>query len=343
VRIDEFDYALPEELIARFPTAERDASRLMVLDRKTGRREHRSFRELPDLLRAKDRLVLNDTKVLPARLRAKKAESGGRVEILLVEPVKTPNRWRVMVNASKPVRAGARLVLDRDPGVAFTVAAEEGEGFVLLDVPSPGAITLAERHGEIPLPPYLGRSAVESDAERYQTVYARDDAARSVAAPTAGLHFTPRLLEALAERGVAQSRLLLHVGPGTFLPVRVDDIDRHRMISEPYELCERSAAEIEATRRENGRIVAVGTTVTRVLETIGCPARAGSGSTDLFIRPGHRFEAIDALVTNFHLPRSTLIMLVAAFAGREVILDAYAEAVGARYRFFSYGDAMLIV
>jgi S-adenosylmethionine:tRNA ribosyltransferase-isomerase len=341
MRVDEFDFDLPETLIARFPPEERDASRLMVLDRKRKSRDDRRFAELPALLQPNDILVLNDTKVLAARLRARKATTEGRVEILLVEP--RANGFLAMVNASKPVRAGTRLRLDRDERIAIDVAAVEGEGFVILALGAAEAIDLAHRFGEIPLPPYLGRSAVESDAVRYQTVFAKDDAEGSVAAPTAGLHFTPRVFDALRARGIAWTHLTLHVGPGTFLPVRTDDVESHRMLPERYALSEAAAEAISNARQKGGRVIAVGTTVTRVLESIGWPIRCFAGATDLFIKPGHAFSVVDALVTNFHLPRSTLIMLVSAFAGRDTILDAYRAAVASCYRFFSYGDAMLIL
>jgi S-adenosylmethionine:tRNA ribosyltransferase-isomerase len=244
-----------------------------------------------------------------------------------------------MVNASKAVRAGTSIAFEDQS--AATVIAEEGEGFVVLELPAPAA-ELAARFGEIPLPPYLGRPPVPEDRARYQTVFARGEE-RSVAAPTAGLHFTPELLDVLASRGIERAEITLHVGPGTFLPVRVEDIEKHRMLPERFEVSAEAAAKIEAARARGGRVIAVGTTATRVLESIGVPARAAAGATDLFIKPGHSFRAIDALITNFHLPRSTLIMLVSAFAGRERILAAYREAMALNYRFFSYGDAMLIL
>jgi S-adenosylmethionine:tRNA ribosyltransferase-isomerase len=248
-----------------------------------------------------------------------------------------------MVAASKPVRMGAVLALDRAPGVEITVAGEEGEGFVLLELPTgTEAIDLAHRHGEIPLPPYLSREPDESDRIRYQTVFARREAEGSVAAPTAGLHFTEEVFAALRANGVERTAITLHVGPGTFLPVRAAEVEAHHMLPERYSITEAAAAAIRAARARGGRIVAVGTTVTRVLESASQPIAAHDGQTDLFIRPGHRFRAIDAMVTNFHLPRSTLIMLVSAFAGRETILAAYQQAIERRYRFFSYGDAMLI-
>jgi S-adenosylmethionine:tRNA ribosyltransferase-isomerase len=341
LRLDDFDFDLPDEAIARFPTKERDGSRLMVIDRGSGSIAHHTFADLPRLLRAGDLLVVNDTRVLAARLRAHKKASGGRVEILLVQP-ESDRRWRAMVAASKPVREGALLLLDLDPSVEVKVAREEGDGFVLLDFPS-DPVELARLHGEIPLPPYLSRAAEESDKSRYQTVFARADAERSVAAPTAGLHFTPRLFDALDRGGVERAAITLHVGPGTFLPVRALEVEEHRMLPERFEISESAARAIRAAREQGRRVIAVGTTVTRVLESSGSSIEARSGTTDLFIRPGHRFQVVDAMVTNFHLPRSTLIMLVSAFAGRERILGAYRQAIEAGYRFFSYGDATLII
>lgn len=334
MKVEDFDFELPDAAIARYPAATRDASKLLVLDRAADRLSHHAFAELPALLGREDLLVVNDTRVLAARLFAKKAESGGRVEILLIEPVDgvaSSSQWRAMVAASKAVRAGLELVLE--DGARISVLASEGEGFVIVALPATAA-ELAARYGEIPLPPYLGRRAEDSDRTRYQTVYSKGDE-RSVAAPTAGLHFTPELLAAMPHTAIT-----LHVGPGTFLPVRVDDIEKHRMYPERFAVSSAAASEINAAR---GRVVAVGTTVTRVLESVGRPVSPVSGATDLFIRPGHAFRAVDAMITNFHLPRSTLLMLVAAFAGRDRILAAYREALARGYRFFSYGDAMLIL
>lgn len=339
MRIEDFDFELPDEAIARHPAEKRDASRLMVLDRASGTIAHHVFSDLPALLSAGDLLVVNDTRVLPARLMARKTATGGRVEILLIEPIaESATSWRAMVAASKGVRAGAQL--DLADGSVATVTAEEGEGFVVLELPRP-AVELARSLGEIPLPPYLGRRAEESDRTRYQTVYAQGEE-RSVAAPTAGLHFTEELFTVLRARGIERAQITLHVGPGTFLPVRVDDVEKHRMYPERYQVSAETARKINSTR---GRVVAVGTTVTRTLETLGrpIPPEGKSGATDLFLRPGHQFRGVDAMVTNFHLPRSTLLMLVSAFAGRDKILAAYREAISRGYQFFSYGDAMLIL
>jgi S-adenosylmethionine:tRNA ribosyltransferase-isomerase len=340
VRLSDFDFELPEAAIARHPGARRDASRLMVLDRARAGVEHRTFADLPALLSPGDLVVANDTRVLPARLEATKVATGGRVELLLVEPVDgDERRWRAMVGASKPVRPGAVLRVGDD--AELEVVAAEGEGFVVVALPEDAA-TLTARHGRLPLPPYLGRDAEPADTDRYQTIFARGPE-RSVAAPTAGLHFTPEVLAGLEARGVGFATVTLHVGPGTFLPVRTDDVTEHRMHAERFHVDAATAARVEATRAAGGRVVAVGTTVTRVLETLGRPLREAEGSTDAFLRPGHAFTGIDALITNFHLPRSTLIMLVAALAGRERVLEAYRTAVAEGYRFFSYGDAMLIL
>jgi S-adenosylmethionine:tRNA ribosyltransferase-isomerase len=342
VNISDFDYHLPEDLIAQVPVTPRDASRLLVLGPE-GAPEHRAFSELPALLAPGDLLVWNDTRVIPARLVGHKA-SGGRVELLLCEPLAggLGRRWRALGQASKPIRAGAALSFD---GLAARVEAVEGEGFyeVTLDREGPALVEALERAGRIPLPPYIRREPSADDAERYQTIWAR--APGSAAAPTAGLHFTPAVLAALAARGVERASVTLHVGPGTFLPVRGADLDGHRMHAERYAVPPETVEAFAACRARGGRVVAVGTTTLRTLESAirGGALEPGEGRTDLFIRPGHVFQAADALVTNFHLPRSTLLVLVCAFGGVERVLRAYEEAVAGRYRFFSYGDAMLIV
>jgi S-adenosylmethionine:tRNA ribosyltransferase-isomerase len=342
VNISEFDYALPEELIAQVPVTPRDASRLLVLPPGAGP-EHRAFSELPGLLAPGDLLVFNDTRVVPARLLGRK-ESGGRVELLLCEPLQggLGRAWRAMGQASKPIRPGAVLAFD---GLSARVDAALGEGFyeVTLDRQGEELEAALARAGTIPLPPYIRRAATAEDAERYQTIWAR--APGSAAAPTAGLHFTERLVAELAARGVERAAVTLHVGPGTFLPVRGDDLAHHRMHAERYEVPPAAAAAWAACRARGGRVVAVGTTSVRTLESAlqGGAVRAGEGRTDLFVRPGHAFGAVDALVTNFHLPRSTLLVLVCAFGGTERVLAAYREAVARRYRFFSYGDAMLLL
>ena len=349
MRIEQFDYDLPEDLVAQAPVTPRDASRLLVLPPE-GDIVHAGFTDLPDHLRPGDLLVFNDTRVIPARLLGRK-ESGGRVELLLCEPLSRPapaaggapgRRWRAMGQASKPIRAGAVLVFD---GIEAHVDAAIGDGFydVTLDREGPELLGALERAGRIPLPPYIRREATRADAERYQTIWAR--APGSAAAPTAGLHFTEGLLSALERRGVERTALTLHVGPGTFLPVRGGDLESHRMHGERWEVPEAAAAAWAACRARGGRVVAVGTTTVRTLETAfdDGAVRAGEGRTELFIRPGHTFRAVDAMVTNFHLPRSTLLVLACAFGGTRSVLAAYREAVARRYRFFSYGDAMLLV
>jgi S-adenosylmethionine:tRNA ribosyltransferase-isomerase len=353
MRLSELDYDLPAELVAQVPVEPRDASRLLLLPRAGGEARHLRFSDLPELLAPGDLLVLNDSRVLPARLVGRKA-SGGRVELLLVEPVDdgapgaagrpagAGSLWRAMGQASKPIRPGARLELG---GLAAVVERVEGEGFleVRFALP-PGALEEAlERVGRVPLPPYVRREPSPADRERYQTVVAREPG--SVAAPTAGLHFTPELLGRLAARGVERTAVTLHVGPGTFLPVRAERLEDHRMHAERWRVPEGAARAFAAARARGGRVVAVGTTVVRVLESAAADGelRAGAGRTDVFLRPGHRFRAVDGLVTNFHLPRSTLLALVCAFGGTARVLEAYRGAVAARYRFFSYGDAMALL
>jgi S-adenosylmethionine:tRNA ribosyltransferase-isomerase len=341
VKLSDFDFPLPEELIAQAPVTPRDASRLLVVppDAPPG---HAAFTDLPDLLAPGDLLVFNDTKVIPARLVGRKP-SGGRVELLLCEPLEggLGRRWRAMGQASKPIRAGATLAFD---GLEARVDAILGEGFydVTLDREGADLEAALATAGRIPLPPYVRREPSAEDAERYQTVFAR--APGSAAAPNAGLHFTAPLLAALAARGVARTAVTLHVGPGTFLPVRGESIEEHRMHGERYAVSAEAAAAVAAARARGTRVVAVGTTSVRTLESAfrDGAVQAGEGRTEIFIRPGHRFQAVDSLVTNFHLPRSTLLMLVCAFGGHDRVLAAYREAVAARYRFFSYGDAMFL-
>jgi S-adenosylmethionine:tRNA ribosyltransferase-isomerase len=341
MKLSDFDYPLPEELIAQEPVTPRDASRLLVLP-PAGPPDHRAFADLDALLAPGDLLVFNDTKVIPARLVGTKA-TGGKVELLLCEPLEggLGRRWRAMGQASKPIRAGARLEFD---GLAAVVEEPEGEGFyrVVLDRDGADLAAALERAGRIPLPPYIRRAPGPADRERYQTLWAREPG--SAAAPTAGLHFTPELLARLDARGVRRAAVTLHVGPGTFLPVRGDSLEGHRMHAEAYEVPGAAAAEVAACRARGGRVVAVGTTTVRTLESAWRDGQVapGGGRTALFIKPGHPFRAVDALVTNFHLPRSTLLVLVSAFGGTERVLAAYREAVARRYRFFSYGDAMLV-
>jgi S-adenosylmethionine:tRNA ribosyltransferase-isomerase len=327
---------LPENLIAQTPPAERGASRLLVLDGASGLlRDHR-FEELPSLLRPGDLLVRNDTRVLPARLRGRKP-TGGAVEIL-VERVIAANRISAQVGASKGARVGHEVLL---PGEARARVIGREDDLVILEFDQPVAAYL-DAHGQMPLPPYIARSVAATDKERYQTIYARE--AGAVAAPTAGLHFDHTMFKRCAALGVHVVDVTLHVGAGTFQPVRTDDLSAHRMHAEWVKVPEATVQAIAATHARGGRVIAIGTTVVRSLETAAASGvlRAYEGETRIFINPGYRFQVVDALVTNFHLPESTLIMLVSAFAGREAVLAAYRHAVAAEYRFYSYGDAMFI-
>jgi S-adenosylmethionine:tRNA ribosyltransferase-isomerase len=337
----DFHFELPAELIAQRPVTPRSASRLLLLDGESAALADRTFRELPLLLRAGDVLVFNDTRVVPARVRGTK-DSGGKVELLL-EHAESADIALVHARASKGLKAGATVRLPG--GHSARMLEREGELFRLEF--SSGVLEFFETHGEVPLPPYIARPPDDADRERYQTVYARTPGA--VAAPTAGLHFDADLLAELENRGVRRAFVTLHVGAGTFQPVRTDHLDEHEMHREYLEVSAGACAAINAARAAGGRVIAVGTTVVRSLETAAAAAGGTHrtaelapyrGSTRLFIRPGYRFRAIDALVTNFHLPESTLLMLCAAFVGSAALKQAYAHAVAARYRFFSYGDAM---
>jgi S-adenosylmethionine:tRNA ribosyltransferase-isomerase len=342
MKVSDFDYLLPPGLIAQHPVERRDASRLLFCPRDRRPFGHLRFHEIGTVLWPGDLLVLNDTRVVPARLFGEK-ESGGRVEALFARPL-ADGEWEVMVRGR--TRVGTRLILADGRLAATVVGAEEGPFRRLrLDEPERLDAVLAEA-GQVPLPPYIERpdGHTTEDLERYQTVYAERPGA--VAAPTAGLHFTPELLDRLRATGVETAHVTLHVGPGTFRPVEVEEVGDHRMPTERFSVADHVAARIAAAKGGRRRVIACGTTVTRVLETLwrrhGAVV-AGDGETDLFLYPGEPFGVIDGLITNFHLPRSTLIMLVAAFAGRERVLEAYAEAIRAGYRFYSYGDAMVVV
>jgi S-adenosylmethionine:tRNA ribosyltransferase-isomerase len=346
VRLSDFDFPLPEGLVAQAPVTPRDASRLMVLAPE-GALAHRGFADLPELLAPGDLLVFNDTRVIPARLLGHKA-SGGKVELLLCEPLEggLGRRWRAMGQASKPIREGAALAFD---GLEARVDAGEGEGFYRVTLDRQGAELEAAlgRAGRIPLPPYIRRAPDAEDAARYQTIWAR--APGSAAAPTAGLHFTTELMRSLETYGLRFAKVTLHVGLDTLNPVTETDPNEHKIHTEWCEVTEETTELINQTRASGGKIVAVGTTSVRTLESSALaspvPGRAVpiSGSTGLYILPGFQFKMVDALITNFHLPKSTLLMLVSAFAGREFMLNAYAEAVRREYRFYSFGDAMLIL
>ena len=347
MKVADFSFDLPPDLVAQFPPAERGQSRLLVLDRASGTRTHAGICDLPRLLRAGDLLVLNNTRVFPARLLGRREPGGGAVEVLLVARL-DDERWEALVHPGQRLKPGRRLRFERGGRVLHAeVLAQRffGRRDVRLwtDEPCP-VMDVIEAIGHIPLPPYIKRADLDLDRERYQTVFARERG--SIAAPTAGLHFTDHLLEHLAAAGVERAEITLHVGYGTFKPVRVDEVEAHTVDAEHYEIGPDAAARITAALAAGRRLVVVGTTTTRAIETAMARGdgrvEAGAGETDLFIYPGYRFRAVGALVTNFHLPSSSLLMLVAAFGGREAVLAAYAEAVGERYRFYSYGDAMLI-
>ncbi len=344
LNISDFDYFLPPELIAQKPLPERDASRLLVLDRASGAVQHRVFRDLPDLLNPGDLVVVNRSRVIPARLLGHRSK-GGEAEILLVRD-RGEGRWEAMVRPGRHLRPGQRVTIDDDLSVVIESEAlgEDGRRQVRLLSQRRDIAGALERCGHVPLPPYVRRPDRPEDRERYQTVYAREPG--SIAAPTAGLHFTPSILERLRGRGVATAEVVLHVGPGTFRPVTAPRVEDLRVPPEPYVLPPETAQAVAQARARGGRVVAVGTTSVRTLEASaagGGGAAAGTGEIALVIVPGFRFEVVDALVTNFHLPRSSLLLLVSAFAGRERVLAAYAEAVRTGYRFYSYGDAMLII
>ncbi|WP_290772636.1 MULTISPECIES: tRNA preQ1(34) S-adenosylmethionine ribosyltransferase-isomerase QueA [unclassified Exiguobacterium] len=335
-----FDFHLPEEQIAQVPLLDRTSSKLMVLDRETGAIQHQHFHDIVDHFREGDTLVINDTKVLPARLFGVKEETGGKIELLLLKQT-SDDVWETLAKPAKRVKPGTILSFGDGLLRAECVEALEDGGRILKFFYDGIFYEVLDQLGTMPLPPYIHEQL--EDQDRYQTVYARERG--SAAAPTAGLHFTPELLEALQAKGVRIAPLTLHVGLGTFRPVSVDDVDNHKMHSEYYELPESSAALLRETRKQGGRIIAVGTTSTRTLETVirdhGDFVEA-TGWTDIFIFPGQEVKGIDGLITNFHLPKSTLIMLVSALSTREHILHAYEEAVANGYRFFSFGDAMFL-
>jgi S-adenosylmethionine:tRNA ribosyltransferase-isomerase len=343
--ISAFDYELPPELIAQQPLPERAASRMLVVDRATQTWTDSQFALLPEYLRANDALVLNNTRVFPARLAGERTPSGGAVELLLIREVAS-NIWEALARPARRLRKGARIVFG-ESRLQGEVVELLSHGMRLVKFESRELLDhVIDALGETPLPPYIKREtgAVGSDKERYQTVYASQRGA--IAAPTAGLHFTPGLLQDIKGRGVRVAEITLHVGYGTFEPVRVDDVNHHRVAPEWSSITNEAAGAINETRSSGGRIVSVGTTTTRSLESFITPdgrIEAGSGLADRTIVPGYKFRAVDALLTNFHLPRSSLLMLVSAFAGRDLILDAYRHAVRDGYRFYSYGDCMLIL
>jgi len=340
MKTSEFDFHLPEELIAQTPLEKRDQSRLMVINRETGELEHERFYNIVDMLSPGDCIVLNNTKVLPARLVGEKNESGGKIEFLLLKQLQL-NTWEVLVKPGKRAKIGTRFSFGN--GLLQAEVKDIGdEGSRIVEFIYDGVFeNILEQLGEMPLPPYITEKL--DDPDRYQTVYAKHQG--SAAAPTAGLHFTTELLQKLKDKGILIEYITLHVGLGTFRPVKVDSIEEHKMHSEFYILEEDVADRINTVKEQGGKVIAVGTTSCRTLESAAIEKnvlKAGSGWTDIFIYPGYSFKMVDALITNFHLPESTLIMLVSALAGRENIMKAYNTAVEERYRFFSFGDAMLI-
>ncbi|HUK46325.1 MAG TPA: tRNA preQ1(34) S-adenosylmethionine ribosyltransferase-isomerase QueA [Terriglobales bacterium] len=359
--VSEFDYHLPDELIAQEPLSRRDSSRMLCLERHSGKLQDLCFREFPDLLRPGDLVVFNNTRVLPARLFGRRSGSKsqplsprnpasrdflhGRIEVLLTKQISCePNEWECLVKPGRKIGIGEKLYFgERDELIAEVVARGSFGERELRFAPVHNFFELVERIGHIPLPPYISREDCAADRDRYQTVYARERG--SVAAPTAGLHFTPEILSRMQERGIETAEITLHVGLGTFQPVHAAKVEEHRLHSERYSISSESAAKINSALDEKRRVIAIGTTTVRTLEFSAKDSgrvQAGSGEADLFIYPGFQFRVISALLTNFHLPQSTLLMLVCAFAGKERALAAYRHAVDQRYRFYSYGDCMFV-
>ena len=339
----DFDYHLPEHLIAQTPLADRAASRLLVLDRQTGQKQDLHFDQIINFLNPGDALVVNETRVIPSRLFGIKPETGGHLEVLLLNNTQG-NQWECLIKPARRAKTGTKIVFGEDGRLTATVVSEGDHGGRIIEFSYEGVfLEILESLGQMPLPPYI-KERLE-DADRYQTVYAKENG--SAAAPTAGLHFTDELLEAIKAKGVEIIPLVLHVGLGTFRPVSADSIEDHEMHAEYYQLSQASADAIQAVQARGGKIFAVGTTSVRTLETIAAKfdgqVRADSGWTQIFISPGFEFKVVDHLITNFHLPCSTLVMLVSAFYNREAVLAAYEHAVEAEYRFFSFGDSMLIL
>jgi S-adenosylmethionine:tRNA ribosyltransferase-isomerase len=349
VRVDEFDFDLPPDLIAQTPPAERGTSRLLRLDRLSGRVSHHAFANLADLLTPGDLLVVNDTRVFPARLIGHRLPGGGAAECFLVRPTGDEDTWVALVHPGQRLRPGSRMRFERNGrAIDAEVMSQHfhGRRTVRLRTADGTAVYDAiHAIGHMPLPPYVKRDDTAADRERYQTVYSKVEG--SIAAPTAGLHFTPAIFDALQARGIERASVTLHVGYGTFQPVRAERVEDHQMEAERFEVSAATAAQLTRALRERRRVIAVGTTTTRTLESLAI-SEAGavepqSGETALFIAPGHAFRVVSGMVTNFHLPRSSLLMLVSALAGRAPVLAAYQEAIAQRYRFYSYGDAMLVV
>ncbi|MBI5804453.1 tRNA preQ1(34) S-adenosylmethionine ribosyltransferase-isomerase QueA [candidate division TA06 bacterium] len=339
MKLSSFDYNLPPELIAKSPAEKRDSSRLMVLRRNDGHIEHRRFSDIVEYLKPSDILVLNNTKVIPARLIGHKKQTGGEVEILLLRH-ESENLWNCLVRPGRRLMPGARVEFKDGLMEAEIVEHREGGQRLVRFTHQGDFYQILEKVGQVPLPPYIDRKPMEADKNRYQTIYAKEEGA--VAAPTAGLHFTPELMEKVKDKGVEVLEILLHVGWGTFKSVESDDIREHKMDAEYYKISREAAEKIKNGKLENRKIVVVGTTTSRALESFGQSGKL-SDWTEIFIYPPYQFKIVDSLVTNFHLPKSTLIMLVSALAGRENVMNAYQQAIENRYRFFSYGDAMMVV
>ena len=348
MKITDFDYNLPEELIAQKPADKRDSSRLLVVHRDSGKIEHKHFYDIINYLNPGDLMVLNNSKVLPARLFGEKEGTGAKVEFLLIKRIEG-DRWETMVRPGRRLKPGDSVMFCQSPLLRADIVDYGADGTRIVEFEYEGIfMERLEEVGSMPLPPYIERSSEEDDTDRYQTVYCKDEG--SVAAPTAGLHFTEELLAKAQEKGVELAYVTLHVGIGTFRPVKVERVEDHSMHFEEYHISEESARAINRAKAEGRRIISVGTTSTRTVESAayydeerGCmQVKEGSGSTGIFIYPGYEFKIIDSLITNFHLPKSTLLMLISALYDREKILDVYEEAIRERYRFFSYGDAMFI-
>lgn len=344
MKVSDFDYELPPELIAQHPPNERKQARMLVMDRSNGNVRIKSFTDFPEHVSAEDCVVFNDTRVIPARLFGHRAETGGQAEILLLEEL-SPGTWQCMLRPGRRLRPGSRIRLNADPEVVLSVESKHEDGTYTVSFSVENVLALAEDYGHMPLPPYVRRSDTSRDRDRYQTVYANSPG--GIAAPTAGLHFTEDILEQLRAKGVSMATITLHPGPGTFRPVETEDVEQHDMHEEPYELSAETAETINTTRQEGGRIIAVGTTTVRVLEscvdTEHHQIRPGRGRTDLFLHPPYKPSVTDVLLTNFHLPRSTLLMLVCTFSSRDKVLNAYHQAIREKMRFYSYGDCMLLV
>jgi S-adenosylmethionine:tRNA ribosyltransferase-isomerase len=344
MKTDLFDYVLPPERIAQHPPEHRELARMLVLHRDTGRIEHKAITDIVDYLHAPDVLVLNNTKVIPARIFGHKAASGGKVELLLLEETK-PTEWKVLMKTSRRPKVGDKLVLCSGKATATMLYdGEQGEAVLKIESDRP-LMEILDEEGVPPLPPYISRKEqtpeqIEEDKTRYQTVYASEPGA--AAAPTAGLHFTPELLQTLEDQGIGKAELTLHVGLGTFRPVSAETITDHEMHHERYAVSAEAAQTIQTAKKEGGKVVAVGSTSVRTLESVA-PIQAAEGSTNIFIYPPYDFKNVDAILTNFHLPKSTLLMMMSAFATREQMLRAYETAVQENYRFFSYGDCMLVL